>query len=978
MNLIPEPGHRGKGRCRLCPRCCRLAASRQTGRVRWCVIDEAKNYRYRKLRFLPLLPVVLLPVFLLAASINHHLKDHPQQHSLTPLPASGEVGPALDREASELDEHHADTDAQTSFVPPTRDFRLYSRSKRGWDDSAPWETYQGNKTSDVIIWSAVTSRGDSGARLGPLMTELLRGLNLSASGSPGSADQRNALEDSGWTIWPQANESSTFRVENNSTAFEDNSTSLKFENEDELVENVTSSEDVEREWRLFIDATQSPPATTEPMASYKSEVSSQLNKENELEDKLSRKIFGATSADEENIRAIQGEIMNSYIDYTTDPCEDFYQYACGNWESQNPIPKDKSVYDTFEILRESLDLLLKDVLEDSSSSEVARPGDGDQVDAISKARNLYKSCMNETVLAERGARPLLDLLRHLGGWPVLEESWDPAGFDWLQLMARLRLYNNDILVGQWVAPDIKHSDEYVIQFDQTSLGLQTRDYYLEPFGVKYLDAYKNFIIDIATKLGASLEQAATDAYDIVAFETQLAQIMSSPEDRRNITAMYQRISLNELCQLVPSIDWERYLEIVLQRPVNKSDPVVVFGETYLHDLVGLLSRTSNRTVANYLLWRFVRHRTSNLDDRFLEAKQRFFLVLFGREESPPRWKNCVNHVNTNMGMAVGAMFVRKYFDESSKNETLQLTREIMQSFKEILNETSWLDEETKKFAAQKAEAMMLKIGYPDFILSSGELNERYRELVINPDEYFENTLSVLQFLAKAEMNRLGSTVNKTLWNAPPAFINAFYSRNKNQIMFPAGILQPPFYHHRFPPSLNYGGIGVVIGHEITHGFDDKGRLFDKDGNMHRWWGDQAVQAFNQRIQCLIDQYSRYSMKDVDVHIDGTNTQGENIADNGGIKQAYKAYQSRLRQSGGKGDYLPGVNATGAQLFFLNFAQVWCGASRPEVTRSKLKNASHSPGKFRVIGTLSNSREFASAFGCAENSPMNPAKKCEVW
>ncbi|XP_012282531.1 neprilysin-4 [Orussus abietinus] len=670
---------------------------------------------------------------------------------------------------------------------------------------------------------------------------------------------------------------------------------------------------------------------------------------------------------------MQAEAMLRYMDQAVDPCQDFYEYACGNWAARNPIPKDKAGYDTFEMLRESLDSVLKELLEEPI-------GDGTRAgDATVKARHLFRSCMDYDILERRRDRPLIRLLDELGGWPILgRRLWDPERFDWLLLVGQLRLFNNDILISEWVGPDIKNSDQYVIQIDQTSLGLPTRDYFLQPSNVVYLEAYKDYLIEVATLLGASPENATTQAAELIEFETKLAKITSSPDERRDVSELYQRMTIGELRAFVPQIDWHRYFKIVLARPVNVSESVVVFALQYVQDLVNLLSRTPPRTVSNYLLWRFVRHRVNNLDDRFQEAKQKFYYVLFGREQAPPRWKNCVAQVNSNMGMAVGSMFVRRYFDENSKNDTLRMTREIQRSFRELLNDTCWIDKETRSLASEKVDAMLLRIGYPELVLQPHLLDERYADVVVKPTEYFENTLNVLRHLTRVEQDRLGSPVNKTLWNTAPAVVNAYYSRNKNQIMFPAGILQPPFYHRDFPRGLNYGGIGVVIGHEITHGFDDKGRLFDKDGNLHRWWKDEDIEEFHRRAQCLIDQYGRYVVTEVGMRIDGVNTQGENIADNGGIKQAFKAYERWLKSNGDANETLPGLKATGKQLFFLNFAQVWCGTMRPEATRNKLKTAVHSPGKFRVIGTLSNSRDFAQVFNCSVGTLMNPARKCSVW
>ncbi|XP_011058951.1 PREDICTED: endothelin-converting enzyme 1-like isoform X2 [Acromyrmex echinatior] len=687
--------------------------------------------------------------------------------------------------------------------------------------------------------------------------------------------------------------------------------------------------------------------------------------------------FWKGEGNKKSIREAQARIMLKYMDKSVDPCQDFYQYACGNWAKRNPIPKDKAGYDTFEMVRESLDSVLRELLEDPISHDA---DEIDRDDATIKAKHLFQSCMNYEILEQRMERPLIRLLDQLGGWPILKSNWDPDKFDWLRLTAQLRLYNNEVLISEWVGPDIKNSDKYVIQFDQTSLGLPTKDYFLQSSNAIYLKAYKDYLMGIVILLGASSDNATIDVEELIEFETQLASITSSPDERRNSSELYQRMSVGKLRALVPQIDWCLYLSIVLARPIHFFEPVVVFALQYIQDLVVLLSKTQPRTVANYLLWRFVRHRVNNLDDRFQQVKQKFYYILFGREQAPSRWKNCVTQVNSNMDMAVGSMFVKKYFDKNSKNDTLSMTREIQRSFRELLDKTSWIDDETKCLATEKVNSMSLRIGYPDFILQPRLLNERYKDVVIRPDKYFENTLNILQHLTRVEQAHLGNTVNKTLWNTntAPAVVNAYYSRNKNQIMFPAGILQPPFYHRFFPRSLNYGGIGVVIGHEITHGFDDKGRLFDKDGNLYRWWKDEAVDGFHRRAQCLIDQYANYTVTEVGMQIDGVNTQGENIADNGGIKQAFRAYERWLSSNEEEDETLPGMTMTGKQLFFLNFAQVWCGSMRPEATRNKLKTSLHSPGRFRVIGTLSNSKDFAQVFNCPLGSPMNPVSKCSVW
>ncbi|XP_023951976.2 neprilysin-4 [Bicyclus anynana] len=1008
---------------------------------------------------------------------------------------------------------------RTSFLPP--DEIVLSRK----DQSTKSELYQGNVTNDILVWDGFGNKQRSPARVKRRSRFSFASQDYEhASQIPYKTDETNE-HDEGEGEGEDDEEEDVAEPEYQSDSQEqddDGRTIHSVVHQDIYVDRgpLDDVEQVRRQPELEEGEMGSAAHIYKPVKSYSS---------------TGIHAFWKGQGEKQSIRLTQANIMKQYMDAGADPCHDFYQYACGNWPTLNPIPADKAGYDTFEMLRENLDTVLKDLLEFRKNEYVSTnyPGshldvkdnfltmshhckcpsksldldldvviNTDEVnsteyniynefnntrkdkseiinrirryldkkvkelkkpkfklrkcvfekehkknyinrhrryllsnyktenliskkkrsiglskgsksrkgsffkrlkrieplstiifkaqdkterdkslitdDAALKARFLFKSCMNHDILKRRGHQPLLDLLDSLGGWPILKRDWNGKDFDWLELMAKLRLYNNDILISEWVGPDIKNSDEFVIQFDQTSLGLPTRDYFLQKSNKMYLEAYKEYLTKITLLLGGEPRHVKTSADNLIQFEIELAKITSAPEDRRNVSELYRRMTLAKMERLVPEIHWRRYLCIVMNRTVHAQETVVLFALNYVRHLVQLIKKTDQSTLSNYLLWRFVRHRVNNLDDRFQSAKQQFYYILFGREQAPPRWKNCISQVNSNMGMALGSMFVQKYFDEMSKNDTLTMTREIQQAFRELLHTTDWIDSETKKLAGHKVDSMMLRIGYPDFILNKKELDERYKEVRIHPDKYFENILNILQHLTKMEQSRIGQPVNKTLWNTAPAVVNAYYSRNKNQIMFPAGILQPPFYHRHFPRSLNFGGIGVVIGHEITHGFDDKGRLFDCEGNLHRWWSDRAIEVFHQRAQCLIDQYGRYVVPEVNMKLDGVNTQGENIADNGGVKQAFRAYQDWLLHHDAADETLPGLNHTHKQLFFLNFAQVWCGAMRPEAMRNKLKTAVHSPGRFRVIGTLSNSVDFAREFQCPPGSPMNPVQKCSVW
>lgn len=584
------------------------------------------------------------------------------------------------------------------------------------------------------------------------------------------------------------------------------------------------------------------------------------------------------------------------------------------------------------------------------------------------------------MLQKRGVHPALDLIATLGGWPILDANWQPNGYEFEWLLAQLRLYNNDILLSEWVGPDIRNSKEYIIQIDQTTLGLPSREYYLEPGNEDILIAYQKYIVAIAMGMGANESTVERDALDIISFEIDLASITVANDEPRNVSDIYIRLSINELQQLIPQFNWGRYFRLVSDNYVEADDAVVLYCMQYIRSMIELISHTNVRTTTNYLLWRFMRHRVNNLDDRFQVAKQRFYKIVFGRDNQPPRWQSCVMQVNSNMGMAVGKLFVSKYYTKQSKDDTLHMTKYIREAFADILRDTTWLDPITTDLAIIKLAAMRLKIGYPNYILNRRKLNRRYSDLQVHPGYYFENTLSILQHLTRLEHYKLKRQVDKNVWNSAPAVVNAYYSRNKNQIIFPAGILQPPFYHRHFPKSMNFGGIGIVMGHEMTHGFDDKGRLFDKEGNLKNWWKDESIEEFHERTQCLIEQYNHYLIPEANMQLDGESTQGENIADNGGLKQAFLAYQYWLKDNENKlkSETLPGLNLTNLQLFFLNFAQIWCGDMRAEAAITKLPGALHSPGRFRVIGSVSNSEEFAAVFNCPVPAPMNPDDKCTIW
>ncbi|XP_042900690.1 neprilysin-1 isoform X2 [Parasteatoda tepidariorum] len=658
------------------------------------------------------------------------------------------------------------------------------------------------------------------------------------------------------------------------------------------------------------------------------------------------------------------------MDQSSDPCEDFFQYACGTWNKLHMIPQDRSSISTFEVMADDLQVILKGLLEE--------PANNYDNSATIKAKTFYKSCISQVQIDAIGDKPLRDVVKELGGWPVSERDWVEPEWPLEHLLGQLRGdYNQGIIIEQWVGPDDKNSSVNVIQLDQMSFGLPSREYFLKDSSEKERKAYLKLMVEVAILFGADREIAEMDMTDVLDLEIRFANSSTPEADRHDTGAIYNKMSLQELSEIVPEFDWVYYLNTFLPTKVDDQEPVVVYALPYLQEMGQIISQVNRRTVHNYAIWRMIKHMLPFLDGEYSQKRTEFKKVLLGISAERERWNQCVDLVNKKMGMAVGALFIRDNFDPKSKETAQEMILNIREAFNELLEENAWMDKDTREVAREKANAMNERIGYPDLLTKPIELSKEYEGLTIHDDLFLVNILNVFEFEASKNLKKLRQPVNKDRWTTEPAVVNAFYNPNKNDIVFPAGILQPLFYSHHFPKSLNYGGIGVVIGHEMTHGFDDKGRQFDKEGNLKQWWNEATVRRFRERAQCIIDQYSSYVLEDIGHNINGKMTQGENIADNGGLKQAYRAYKKYVSRHGEE-PLLPGLNLTHDQLFFLNYAQIWCGSMRPEDALSKVRSSVHSPGPIRVLGPLSNSYDFAKTYSCPMGSRMNPKKKCSVW
>uniref|UniRef100_A0A8C1XH72 Membrane metallo-endopeptidase-like 1 n=1 Tax=Cyprinus carpio TaxID=7962 RepID=A0A8C1XH72_CYPCA len=618
------------------------------------------------------------------------------------------------------------------------------------------------------------------------------------------------------------------------------------------------------------------------------------------------------------------------MDPSVEPCQNFYQYACGGWIERHVIPETSSLHSVFNILRDELEIVLKGQL-----------------------CQLHATTMSDT-LAVLNAR-----------------------------------YNKKAVLEMFVWPDDRDSSSYIIHVDQPLLGMPSRDYYLSDGN--YKKAYLEFMVSIARiaredrNLTQDEERVWEDMTQVLALETDIANATSPAEERNDITVLYNKMTLREAQQAfnLNGFNWTRYIQGIMSSvsvTVQPDEPIVVYCSPYLEKLSDVLSKHSHRTLQNYLAWMLIMERVSSMSRRFKDVRAHYRKALHGTTVEEARWRDCVRYVQGNMENAVGALYVRETFSGNSKRMVRELIRKIQEAYVETLEELSWMDEQSKEKAREKAMAISEQIGYPDHILEeeNKKLDEEYTHLNFSEENYFENILENLAASAQKVHKKLREPVDPDMWIIGAAVVNAFYSHNRNQIVFPAGILQPPFFSEKQLQALNFGGIGMVIGHEITHGFDDHGRNFDKDGNMYNWWSNYSAERFEDQSKCMVEQYGKFSWKlSGGQNVSGITTLGENIADNGGVRQAYKAYMKWVEREGEE-PRLPGLDMDHKQLFFLNFAQVWCGACRPEYAIQSIKTDPHSPLEYRVLGSLQNFEAFSEAFHCARGAPMNPEEKCRVW
>jgi putative endopeptidase len=641
----------------------------------------------------------------------------------------------------------------------------------------------------------------------------------------------------------------------------------------------------------------------------------------------------------------------SAMDRTVNPCQDFYKFACGNWMKENPIPTQYAVWGRFQQLADRNQEILHQILEDSAKHQDRSPID-------EKIGAFYASCMDEAGAEKKGAKPVMPDIERIR---AMKDKSDLAAE-----VAQLHHQGVTVLFWFGAAPDADKSTVEIADADQGGLGLPDRSYYLEAKDEQTRKKYVEHVSKMFQLLGDSPSSADAKASAILTLETALAKASLDRVSRRNPHLTHHKMSLTEFEALTPAFNFKQYLA---DRQTPEFSTMNVAVPDYFKGLNATLESTSLDDLKSYLIWHDVSNYAPLLSKPFVDLNFDFYgQYLTGAKELLPRWKRCVQLTDHNLGEALGQKYVEKAFAGQSKEKTQQLVKIIETEMEADIQSLTWMSDTTKQQALAKLHGVTNKIGYP-------AKWRDYSSVKIVDGDLVGDTERAREFEVHRNLNKIGEPVDRSEFGMTPPTVNAYYSPPENNINFPAGILQPPFYTSTADMAVNFGGIGAVIGHELTHGFDDSGRQFDADGNLRDWWTSQDGAEFKKRADCIANEYSSFSPVEGE-HINGRLTLGENGADNAGIRLAYMALLGGIENGTVDKNTLDGF--TPQQRFFLGYAQIWCQNQRPESLRTSLRTNPHSPGEFRVIGVVENMPEFAKAFGCSAGQPMVAANGCRVW
>jgi endothelin-converting enzyme/putative endopeptidase len=640
------------------------------------------------------------------------------------------------------------------------------------------------------------------------------------------------------------------------------------------------------------------------------------------------------------------------IDKSVDPCQDFYHYACGTWLKNNPIPPDQSSWGRFNELHERNQTILRGILEKQSADSSSR-------DAVNqKIGDYYYSCMDEAAIEAKGTAPVKPYIDQIDS--MKDKAELPT------VLGGLHRAGANAFFGFGSQPDFKDSKVNIASADQGGMSLPDRDYYFktDAKSVELRQKLEQHIAKTFELYGEPPAKAAADAKTVMQIETALAKNSLDRTEQRDPEKIYHKMSVADLQKLSPSFAWNQYFT-TLEPP--KFDSLNVGEPDFVKAMNTIIATNSLDDIKTYLRWQTLRGASPVLPKAFVEEDFNFYgKTLRGAKELRPRWKRCVQYTDNDLGEALGQAYVAVAFPPEAKARTLQMVHELEAALKQDITELSWMTPDTKKQALEKLSRIDNKIGYPNKWRD-------YSSLDIVRGDAMGNSVRANQFEFNRQLKKIGTAVDRNEWGMTPPTVNAYYNPLENNVNFPAGILQPPFYDQKADDAVNFGGIGMVIGHELTHGFDDEGSQFDADGNLKNWWTPKDKEQFDTLEQCFVNEYDSFVVVD-DVHEKGKLTLGENTADNGGIRIAHMALldvmgTTPLKETDG---YTPD------QRFFISYGQIWCQNHTPEAARLQALTNEHSLPQFRVNGVVSNSDAFAKAFSCKPGSAMVRKPACRVW
>lgn len=655
------------------------------------------------------------------------------------------------------------------------------------------------------------------------------------------------------------------------------------------------------------------------------------------------------------------------VDKQVDPCTDFYQYTCNKFFAANPIPADQAGWGVAGPLLKWNEVVMRQSLEAAAAKKTGRTA------VEQKIGDYWSSCMDESKVESDSLKEFQPELKRIDGIKQKSQLVDQIAHQHSSIGGAWLVDDNATfapMFGFSAIQDYDDASKTVAQFDQGGFALPGRDFYLsdDAKSVEIRKKYQQHVANMLKLVGESETQATADAAIVLEMETALAKASMDAVKRRDPKNIDNKMTLAEFQKLTPSLNWQRYLTLI-HAPAQQA--YLVTSPDFFRGLEQVIQQQSLDHWKAYLKWHLVHDSAPYLNKAIFSENFDFFShTLNGTPEQAPRWRRCVHSADNALGEALGQAYVARAFPPESKERVLKLVKAIEAALDQDISQVQWMTPQTKKQASAKLHGILDKIGYPDKWRD-------YSTLTITPNSYLENAHRATAFEFNRWVQKIGKPIDRYDWTMTPPTINAYYDPQFNTINFPAGILQPPFFSDQADDAANFGGEGSVIGHEITHGFDDEGRKFDANGNLHDWWTPEDAKNYDERGKCISDEYTQ-EIPEAGVKQNGLLTQGEDTADNGGLYIALIALENTLKQQGKTLDTKGDDGLTELQRFFLAFANGWCEEARPEIMRVQVLTNPHSLPKYRVNNTVANMPEFARAFGCAKGKPLVHENACRVW